>query len=130
MQLLIEQFQAIYSEYNETQLKNSRLLLERQKEVHDAIPELKELDDTIASYSVASARAAFDGGKVDIEHLKKRISDISQKKNFFFHKTDIRQIICSQSITVRTAWILAISGMKNVTALRKKSWNTCMSSLI
>lgn len=80
MQLLNEQFQSIYSEYNETQLKNSRLLLERQKEVLNTIPEWKELDDAIAAHSVASARAAFDGDGADIDRLKGEISAISQKK--------------------------------------------------
>lgn len=80
MQLLNEQFNFLYSEYNETQLKNNRLLLERQKEIKLKIPELAELDETIAELSVNAAKAAFDGSKKESERLGKEISNISRKK--------------------------------------------------
>lgn len=80
MQLLNEQYNSIYSKYNETQLKNNRVLLARQKEVRDAIPDFKELDNTIAELSIQVARAALDGEKTDVDKLKQDISVISKKK--------------------------------------------------
>lgn len=80
MQLLNEQFNSIYSEYNEIQLRNNRLLLERQKEVYNAIPELEELDQMIAEISVNAARAALDGSRAKVERLENDIAVISKEK--------------------------------------------------
>lgn len=80
MQLLNEQFNSIYSEYNEIQLRNNRLLLERQKEVYAAIPELEELDQMIAEISVNAARAALDGSRGKVERLENDIAVISKEK--------------------------------------------------
>lgn len=80
MQLLNEQFNFIYAEYNETQLKNGRLLLTRQRETRDAIPELEELDSTIAKLSINAARLALEGEKPNVDKLKKDIAAISRKK--------------------------------------------------
>lgn len=80
MQLLNEQFNSIYSEYNETQLRNSRLLLERQKEIHIKIPEIAELDHRIAELSLNTVRLALDGCETDAASLKQDIGIISQRK--------------------------------------------------
>lgn len=80
MQLLNEQFNFIYAEYNETQLKNGRLLLTRQQETKEAIPELEQLDQTIARLSIHAAKQALEGEKPDVDKLKKEIADISRKK--------------------------------------------------
>ena len=80
MQLLNEQFNFIYSGYNETQLKNNRLLQMRKREVLARIPEFAELDQIIAELSVNMTKAAFDGTTVDTERLKKEIQAITRKK--------------------------------------------------
>lgn len=80
MQLLNEQFNFLYAEYNERQLKNHRLFLDRQQEVLQAVPELKELDNAIAQLSVNETKAVFDGARANVEKLRKDISAISQKK--------------------------------------------------
>lgn len=80
MQLLNEQYNFLYAEYNETQTKNNRLLLERQKEIQSALPEIEELDRTITDLSVNMVKMAFDGMNADVEKLKKEISVISRKK--------------------------------------------------
>ncbi len=81
MQLLNEQFNSIYSEYNETQLKNNRLLLERQKEVRKAVPEFEELERLIAELSVNAAKAAFDGSRTEADRLRNDIAVIAKKKS-------------------------------------------------
>lgn len=80
MQLQNEQFTFIYSKYNETQLKNNRLLLRRHEEVRKAIPEFEELERLVAELSVNAAKAAFDGSKTEAEKLKNDIDLISKKK--------------------------------------------------
>ncbi len=80
MQLLNEQFNSIYLEYNETQLRNSRLLLERQKEIHAKIPEIAELDRQISELSLNAVKLALDGSTTDSSDLNHDIKTISQKK--------------------------------------------------
>ncbi len=80
MQLLNEQFNSIFSEYNETQLRNSRLLLERQKEIHAKIPEIAELDHHISELSLNAVKLALDGCRTGSSSLKHDIETISQKK--------------------------------------------------
>lgn len=80
MQLLNEQFNSIYSKYNETQLSNSRLLLEHQNEIYEKIPEIAELDRTIRDLSVQTARLALDGNSTDLKRLRRDIDIISTKK--------------------------------------------------
>lgn len=80
MQLLNEQFNFLYSEYNEIQLKNNRLLQERKREIHSSIPEYAELEHTIADLSVNIAQLAFDGKKADVEKLHHDIQIIAKKK--------------------------------------------------
>ncbi len=80
MQLLNEQFNFLYAQYNETQLKNHRIILERQQEVQSQIPEIYELDKLIADKSVSVTKAAFDGSPSDITRFKQDIAVISQKK--------------------------------------------------
>lgn len=80
MQLLNGQYNFLYSEYNRTQLRNNRILLERQNEVKQKIPELAELDQVISDLSLSMTKAALDGEKADVDKLKKDISIISGKK--------------------------------------------------
>lgn len=80
MQLLNEQFDFLYSGYNETQLKNNRILLERKQEIHSLIPEYAELDHIIGDLSVNMAQTALDGQTSDIEKLNRDIQVITKKK--------------------------------------------------
>lgn len=80
MQLLNEQFDFLYSEYNKTQLKNNRILLERKREIHSLIPEYTELEHIIGDLSLNVAQAALDGKKTDIEKLNRDIRTITKKK--------------------------------------------------
>ena len=121
MQLLNEQFNSIYSEYNKTQLRNNRLLLERQKEIHARIPEIAELDRQISDW-------------MDLEQVHptwiKTLKQFPGKKLYFSHKMAIRKTTCSQFITVRTAGIPVILAMKNATVSADASSRISMNNLI
>lgn len=80
MQLLNEQFDFLYSGYNETQLKNNRILLERKQQIHSLIPEYAELERIIGDLSMNMAQAALDGQTSDIEKLNRDIRVITKKK--------------------------------------------------
>ena len=130
MQLLNEQFNSIFSEYNETQLRNSRLLLERQKEIHAKIPEIAELDHHISELSLNAVKLALDGCRTGSSSLKHDIERISQKKLYFSHSTAIRITTCSPSITVQTARIPVILGMKSATVSADVSSRISMNNPI
>ena len=130
MQLLNEQFNFIYSGYNETQLKNNRLLQMRKREVLARIPEFAELDQIIAELSVNMTKAAFDGTTVDTERLKKEIQAITRKKNPCLLEMVILRTICIRFIHVKTVMIPDILAMKNAIVSKKRSSNIYTSSRI
>ncbi len=80
MQLQNDQYNNLYAQYNEIQLKNSRLLLARKKEIQKVIPEWDELDHIIADLSVKMTKTTFNGAKADVRQLKHDISVITRKK--------------------------------------------------
>lgn len=74
------QHQSILREYDAKRLKNHYIEELRKKEVYEAIPALQEIDNEIASGSVASAKAALRGDNNAIHGLKERNEALSAKK--------------------------------------------------
>ena len=56
MPLSNSQYDEIMREYDQRQLQDRRILDERRKEVFQKIPQLKELESTVAARSVRQAR--------------------------------------------------------------------------
>lgn len=81
MALSNSQYDEIIREYDARQLRNQHLLEERTKDAYDKIPQLKEIDDAIASCSVDAARRLLDGDKTAPDSLKQRIADYRAKKS-------------------------------------------------
>lgn len=59
MALSKEQYDSIIREYEERQTQNYRELLRRRERIYTLIPEYKELEDEVASISVARAKALW-----------------------------------------------------------------------
>lgn len=57
MALSNSQYDSIIRSYNQRRLDSKRLLEERTKEVYEALPEYKEMDELIATLSVSRAKA-------------------------------------------------------------------------
>lgn len=74
MSLNNSQYDEIFREYDAKQLRNQHVLEARVKEAYSRIPRLKEIDDAIASCSVAQARRLLDGDKGAIDSLKEQIA--------------------------------------------------------
>ncbi len=80
MQLRNEQYKHLYSIYNETQLKNERILLTRQQEVYEKIPALASLHHRLAELSVEMVRARLEEGNGNLSAFHAEVEAISKKK--------------------------------------------------
>ena len=74
------QYDEILREYDERQLQNKTLLDARTKEIYQKIPELLEIEHSIAEYSVASARKLLSGDSNALDNLKQRIASLRTRK--------------------------------------------------
>ncbi len=80
MALSNAQYDEIMRGYQSRQLQNRRLTSERMKEVFEQVPELKTINDTIASVSVEAARKKLDDDRISYNLLTKRIDDLKKEK--------------------------------------------------
>lgn len=81
MALSNSQYDSIIRAYNQRRLDSKRLLEERTKEVYEALPEYKEMDELIASLSIGRAKAQLmeedNGTSDDIHDI---LEDINTRK--------------------------------------------------
>lgn len=80
MALNNSQYDELIRAYDARQLKNQRLLEARTQDAYARIPKLKELDDAIASCSVAQARKLLDGDGKALASLKAQIAAYRSQK--------------------------------------------------
>lgn len=80
MALSKEQYDSIIREYEERQTQNHRELLKRRERIYTLIPEYKELEDEVASISVARVKLLLDEPSADKYEYQKRIATISAQK--------------------------------------------------
>lgn len=80
MPLSNSQYDELRREYDARQLRNQHLLERRTNAAYAQIPRLKEIDDAIASCSVAQARRLFDGDEEAISSLREQLSSYREEK--------------------------------------------------
>lgn len=80
MALLPYQYDAIMREYDRIRLTNQDLLQQRLLDVYRKIPGFKELDNRIASHSVAAGKARIRGEEGVMEQLHQDIEALSSEK--------------------------------------------------
>lgn len=80
MALTKEQYDSIIREYENRQTQNFHELNRRKEQVYKSIPEYKQLEDEVASASVARAKALIDGTESSTNEYRKRITDINNRK--------------------------------------------------
>lgn len=81
MPLSNSQYDEIMREYDQRQLQDRRILDERRREVFQKIPQLKELESTVASRSVRQARLLLDGDTSALASLKEELADLSRQRD-------------------------------------------------
>ncbi len=80
MALTKVQYDSIIREYENRRTQNFHELNRRKEQVYGSIPEYKQLEDTIASTSVARAKALIDGAENDGGEYRKLVTDINTRK--------------------------------------------------
>ena len=80
MALLPHQYDEIMRHYDRLRLNNRDIHQKRLSEVYSKIPEYKEIDDKIASVSIAAGKARLRGETGVIEQLHEQIELLSSEK--------------------------------------------------
>lgn len=80
MALTKAQYDSIIREYENRQTQNFHELSRRKEQIYNAIPQYKQLEDEIASTSVARAKALIDGEEYNAEEYRKQIADVNKRK--------------------------------------------------
>lgn len=80
MALTKEQYDSIIREYENRQTQNFHELNRRKEQIYKNIPEYKQLEDEIASASVARAKALIDGTENSADEYHRQITDINNRK--------------------------------------------------
>lgn len=80
MALTNAQYDEIMRGYQSRQLRNRHLTQERLGKVYSKIPELKSINDSIASLSVEAARKKLDDDDLGFNQLKKKLADLRKEK--------------------------------------------------
>ncbi len=81
MALSNAQYDEIMRGYQERQLRNRHLSLERQENLYRHIPALKDMDAQIAQISVESARKMLDGDSTALASLKSQLGQLRAEKD-------------------------------------------------
>lgn len=74
------QFETIMRDYNRRQNENRRILTERQKEIREKLPGIKEAEDELAAAGAGAARAVLSGRGEEKERLLLKVRALSEKK--------------------------------------------------
>lgn len=80
MPLNNSQYDEILRTYDARQLKNQHVLEARIAEAYARVPRLKEIDDAIASCSVAQARRLLDGDNEALSQLRNQIASYRRER--------------------------------------------------
>ena len=81
MSISNSQYDEIMREYDMRQLRNKDLLAERRREVYQANPRLKEIEDAIANCSVQSARKLLSGDTEAMTALRAQLAAFRREKD-------------------------------------------------
>ncbi len=80
MSLTNEQYQTIQRDYERIQLNNRHLLDERIAEIHAKLPAYADLEDTIATVSVAKGKELLSGDTDALDTLREILRDLREDK--------------------------------------------------
>lgn len=80
MALTNSQYDEIQRGYDDRQLHNKNILSARINELYHRVPELQQIEHSIAEYSVNSARKFFDGDNDAIADLKQQIAALRTRR--------------------------------------------------
>ncbi len=80
MALKNHQYETLMRAYNQRQTMNVHLQNARIEEVHNEIPEIVEIEHTIATLSIQQARKLLEGNPMALTELKTQLQQLSDRK--------------------------------------------------
>lgn len=80
MPLRNSQYDILLRAYNQKQLHNKRELNLRTQRIYEQIPRIEEINQEIASASVAQARELLNGNEFALSRLRSQIADLSEER--------------------------------------------------
>ncbi len=96
-------YDSILSGFQRKRLENEILADNRKAEIYEKIPEIKKIDQEIASSSIQAARNRIRKLPVNMEDINRNNRELAAHKKALLKKnTDIRKIIWNRSMNVRS----------------------------
>lgn len=81
MALTNQQYDSIHKKYQETQMRNHRILRDRRAEVYARSAEYRELDEQVSSLSVSMGRKLIGGDPDALCHLRDSMRELKEQKH-------------------------------------------------
>ena len=81
MALRNSQYDILIRAYNQKQLRNKHELDLRTRRIYEQIPRIEEINQEIASVSVAQAKELLNGNDYALERLRAQIADLSEERS-------------------------------------------------
>ena len=80
MALTNAQYDSLMREYNNKQMRNHQIVIQREEELYRAVPELSQLDDDVSRLSVESIDRLLNGDAAGSATLKEKLGDIRKQR--------------------------------------------------
>ncbi len=80
MPLTNTQYDTLMREYNNKQIRNHQIVLQREQELYEKIPALSELDESVSKLSVESIELLLSGDKDGSQAKKSQLASLSKKR--------------------------------------------------
>lgn len=101
-------YDSILSGFQRKRLENEILADNRKAEIYEKIPEIKKIDQEIASSSIQAARNRIRKLPVNMEDINQNNRELAAYKKALLKEMDIRRTIWNQSMNVRSVTTPAI----------------------
>lgn len=73
MALTNAQYDSLMREYNNKQMRNHQIVIQREEELYRAVPELSQLDDDVSRLSVESIDRLLNGRRRRLCHSQGKV---------------------------------------------------------
>lgn len=80
MPLTNAQYDSLMREYNQKQMRNHQIVLQREKELYDKLPELTRLDNQVSQLSVESVSLLLAGNKEASQEKKAQLATLAKER--------------------------------------------------
>lgn len=80
MPLTNAQYDTLMRDYNQKQMRNHQIIIQREEELYQKIPQLTQLDERVSQLSVESVALLLDGNKTASQERKAQLADLAKQR--------------------------------------------------